>query len=128
MLDYALELHNLMLVYHADEHRFVLVRKATDSRHLRDAVLQPLNQRLRQFLRLIRDDLKFDRLLEALEHRVADTAGHEAVGHARPSEKNFKSKNDYLGRILTKMALDGQLTLVGRTWHITEKGENEISM
>lgn len=52
----------------------------------------------------------------------------EAVGHALPSEKNFKSKNDYLGRILTKMALDGQLTLVGRTWHITEKGENEISV
>jgi len=53
---------------------------------------------------------------------------YEAVGHALPSEKNFKSKNDYLGRILTKMALDGQLTLVGRTWHITEKGENEISV
>lgn len=53
---------------------------------------------------------------------------YEAVGHALPSEKNFKSKNDYLGRILTKMATDGQLTLVGRTWHITEKGENGISM
>ena len=36
MLDYALKLHNLMLVYHAGEHRFVLVRKASDGRHLRD--------------------------------------------------------------------------------------------
>ena len=53
---------------------------------------------------------------------------YEAVGHALPSEKNFKSKNDYLGRILTKMAADGQLTLVGRTWYITEKGENGISI
>lgn len=50
----------------------------------------------------------------------------EAVGQALPSEKTFKAKNDYLGRILAKMATDGLLSLVERTWYISEKGENEI--
>lgn len=51
---------------------------------------------------------------------------YEAVGHALPSGKTFKAKNDYLGRILTKMAADSLLTIVERRWYITEKGEDEI--
>ena len=78
--------------------------------------------------------LAFD-TLKKLILQLAHNAGEEGfkraeafevVGQALPNGKAFKAKNDYLGRILAKMAADGLLTLVERTWYITQKGENEI--
>ena len=75
------------------------------------------------------DTLK--KLILQLAHNVGKDGfkradAYEAVGHALPSGKTFKAKNDYLGRILAKMAADGLLTIVERRWYITKRGEDEI--
>lgn len=49
---------------------------------LRNTVLHMLEQLGGKLLRLIRDDLEFHGLLEALDHRIADVAGQEAVDQA----------------------------------------------
>ena len=68
--------------FNADEQRLVRMREAADGRDLRDTVLHMLEQLGGKLLRLIRDDLEFHGLLEALDHRIADMAGQEAVDQA----------------------------------------------
>ena len=50
----------------------------------------------------------------------------EALVQALPSGKTNKAKQDYLGRILSKMAEDGLLKIEGRKWYITDEGEKKI--
>lgn len=50
----------------------------------------------------------------------------EALEQALPSGKSLKAKNDYLGRVLSKMADDGLLVVNGRKWYITENGKVEF--
>lgn len=50
----------------------------------------------------------------------------DALEHALPSGKDNKSKQNYLGRILSKMSDDALLDIKGRRWYITDKGEKEI--
>lgn len=73
--------------------------------------------------------------LRKLILQLADNAGnggfkrsdaYEALEHALPGGKSVKAKNDYLGRILIKIASEGLLVLNNRKWYITEDGESEI--
>ena len=50
----------------------------------------------------------------------------EALVQALPSGKTNKAKQDYLGRILSKMAEDGLLKIEGRKWYITDEGEKKF--
>lgn len=50
----------------------------------------------------------------------------EALEQALPSVKGQKSKQDYLGRTLSKMAEEGLLKLVGRKWCITDEGKKDF--
>ena len=50
----------------------------------------------------------------------------EALEQTLPSGKTNKAKQDYLGRILSKMAENGLLRIEGRKWYITGEGEKEI--
>lgn len=50
----------------------------------------------------------------------------EAVGHALPSMKDYKSKQYYISRILVQMHRENLIATLGRKWLITEKGEAEI--
>lgn len=50
----------------------------------------------------------------------------EALEQALPSGKTSKAKQDYLGRVLSKMAEDDFLSVEGRKWYITDKGEKEF--
>ena len=83
LLDDALERHDLVAIHDADEQRLVRMREAADGRDLRNTVLHMLEQLGGKLLRLIRDDLEFHGLLEALDHRIADVAGQEAVDQAK---------------------------------------------
>lgn len=77
------------------------------------------------------DTLK--KLILQLAHNAGDdgfkrSEAFEGLEHALPYGKSFKAKNDYLGRVLAKMALEGYIVLEERKWHITEKGESDIRM
>lgn len=50
----------------------------------------------------------------------------EALEQTLPSGKTNKAKQDYLGRILSKMAENGLLRIEGRKWYITGEGEKEF--
>lgn len=50
----------------------------------------------------------------------------EALEQTLPSRKTNKAKQDYLGRILSKMAENGLLRIEGRKWYITGEGEKEF--
>ena len=50
----------------------------------------------------------------------------EGLEHALPYGKSFKAKNDYLGRVLAKIAHEDFIVLKERKWYITAKGELEI--
>ena len=50
----------------------------------------------------------------------------EGLEHALPYSKSFKAKNDYLGRVLAKIAHEDFIVLKERKWYITAKGESEI--
>lgn len=51
----------------------------------------------------------------------------DTLGGSLPSTKSHKSKLDYVGRILSKMYKEEDLLIVvGRTWYISEKGEQII--
>lgn len=50
----------------------------------------------------------------------------EGLEHALPYGKSFKAKNDYLGRVLAKIAHEDFIVLKARKWYITAKGESEI--
>ena len=50
----------------------------------------------------------------------------EGLEHALPYGKSFKAKNDYLGRVLAKIAHEDFIVLKERKWYITAKGESEI--
>ena len=50
----------------------------------------------------------------------------EALEQALPSGKTSKAKQDYLGRVLSKMAEYDLLNVEGRKWYITDKGEKEF--
>ena len=67
------------------------MREAADGRDLRNTVLHMLEQLGGKLLRLIRDDLEFHGLLEALDHRIADVAGQEAVDQAKTALDKAKA-------------------------------------
>ena len=50
----------------------------------------------------------------------------EALEQTLPSGKTNTAKQDYLGRILSKMAENGLLRIEGRKWYITGEGEKEF--
>ena len=50
----------------------------------------------------------------------------EALEQTLPSGKTNKAKQDYLGRVLSKMAENGLLRIEGRKWYITGEGEKEF--
>jgi ATP-dependent DNA helicase RecG len=50
----------------------------------------------------------------------------EALEQTLPSGKTNKAKQDYFGRILSKMAENGLLRIEGRKWYITGEGEKEF--
>ena len=52
----------------------------------------------------------------------------EALESSLPNVKSHEAKLAYLSRVLMKMSEDGLLKSVGRTWHITEKGESDFRL
>lgn len=75
------------------------------------------------------DTLK--KLILQLAHNAGDegfkrSEAFEGLQHALPYGKSFKAKNDYLGRVLAKIAQEGFIVLKERKWYITVKGEAEI--
>lgn len=78
--------------------------------------------------------LKYE-TLKSLILQMAHNAGKEgfkrvdaflSLEQALPANKEFKAKNNYLGRVLAKMAADGLLEIHGRKWYISELGKKEI--
>ena len=75
------------------------------------------------------DTLK--KLILQLAHNAGDdgfkrSEAFEGLEHALPYGKSFKAKNDYLGRVLAKIAHEDFIVLKARKWYITAKGESEI--
>lgn len=89
-LHHALEFDDLVFIDDADQHGLVLMREAADGRDLRHTVLQALHESVGLLVRLVGDDLKLDRFLEALEHRIANAAGGEAVDKAQNNRLNLE--------------------------------------
>ena len=75
------------------------------------------------------DTLK--KLILQLAHNAGEegfkrSEAFEGLEHALPYGKSFKAKNDYLGRVLAKIAHEGFIVLKERKWYITAKGDSEI--
>ena len=71
------------------------------------------------------------KLILQLAHNAGDEGfkrvdAFEVLEQALPSGKNNKAKQDYLGRILSKMAEDDLLKIEGRKWYITDKSKKDF--
>lgn len=78
--------------------------------------------------------LAFDalrKLILQLAHNAGEVGfkradAYEALEQTLPAGKTTKAKNDYLGRVLAKLAKDGCLLLINRKWYLTKKGKAEF--